>query len=295
MNHLLKYFGSYVSLGLLWLLHWLPMPLLRGLGWLIGHLLFVLAGERRRVVLTNLQLCFPDQTMFWRWNLARRNVVAFTQAFLDRAVLWWAPRERLARIIRVQGVEHLAALQGQPVIVLAPHFVGLDAGWSALTMRQTLQSVYSNQKNPVFNAVLLAGRSRFNAPVLVSRLDGLRKSLKLLRENLPLYYLPDMDFGRDGGGEFIPFFGVPAMTLTALGRMAGSSGAKVMPCLSRMVFGGYEVTLLPPWENFPVGETEQDTLRMNQFIESQVLTMPEQYFWLHKRFKTRPPGEPRIY
>lgn len=294
MSHLLKYFGSYVALGLLWLLHWLPLPLLRALGWLIGHLLFALATERRQVVLTNLGLCFPGMSGLARMNLARRHVVAFTQAFLDRAVLWWAPRSRLERLIEVQGLEHLDGHETQSFIVLSPHFLGLDVGWTALTMRTRLQSIYSNQKNPIFNALLLAGRSRFNAPVLLSRQEGLRRPLKLLKAHLPLYYLPDMDFGPDSGA-FIPFFGVKAATVTALNKIAKMSQAKLVPCISRMTASGYQITLMPAWDHFPTDNVEQDALRMNQFIESQILTMPEQYFWLHKRFKTRPPGEPRIY
>lgn len=294
MSHFLKYFGSYVALGFLWLLHWLPLPVLRGLGWLIGHLLFALAKERRHVVLTNLRLCFPTMSGLGRFDLARRHVVAFTQAFLDRAILWWAPRSRLERLIEVQGLEHFDEHQTRSLIVLSPHFLGLDVGWTALTMRTRLQSVYSNQKNPIFNALLLAGRSRFNGPILLSRLEGLRRSVKLLKEHLPLYYLPDMDFGPDSGA-FLPFFGVQAATVTALNKIAKMGHAKVVPCISRMTSTGYQVKLLPVWDDFPTQSPENDALRMNQFIETQILTMPEQYFWLHKRFKTRPPGEPRIY
>lgn len=294
MRHLLKYFGSYVALGLLWLLHWLPLPLLRALGWLVGHLLFALAGERRHVVLTNLRLCFPEMSRVARFNLARRHVVAFTQSFLDRAVLWWAPRSRLERLIDVQGLEHLECQKDVSTILLSAHFLGLDAGWTYLSFGRQMLGYYSNQKNPIFDAVLLAGRLRFGCPQLIPRNDGVRKVIKLVNEGLPLYYFPDQDYGpRDA--LFVPFFGVPAATISGLSRITKMTKARVVPCFTRMTSRGYRVEIHPPWENFPSADIEADTRRQNAFLETQILTMPEQYFWLHKRFKTRLPGEPRIY
>lgn len=294
MSHLFKFFGSYVALGILWLLHWLPLPLLRTLGWLIGHLLFALARERRHVVLTNLRLCFPDMAGGARWNLARRHVVAFTQAFLDRSILWWAPRERLEKMLTIRGLEHLEQDSAHPTILLSAHFLGLDAGWTALSFGRRMLGYYSNQKNPVFDAVLLAGRMRFGEPLLIPRLESVRKVIKHVNEGMPLYYFPDQDYGpRDA--LFVPFFGVPAATISGLSRMAKLTRARVVPCMTRMTSTGYVVEFHPAWPDFPSDNIEADTLRQNQFIESQVLTMPEQYFWLHKRFKTRPPGEPRIY
>ena len=285
---------SRLLVGLLWLLHWLPLPVLRVLGSGLGHLLFAVAGGRRKVALRNLALCFPALSEHERRGLARRHFVAFARAFLDRPVFWWASEARLRRLIRLTGREHLDDPDGRPTILLAPHFVGLDAGGMMMTMSTPLVSVYSNQKNPVFNAVLLAGRLRFNAPVLLSRQDGMRKAIKALKEGYPFYYLPDMDFGPQDS-IFVPFFGVPAATVPGVSRLARLTGARVVPCITRLVDDGYEVELLPPWAAYPGEDVEADTRRMNAFIEAQVLRMPEQYFWVHKRFKTRPPGEARLY
>lgn len=285
---------SQALVGLLWLLHWLPLPALRGIGALLGRLLFALGRERRRVTLINLRLCFPELDEPARRELARRHFVAFARAFLDRTLLWWASRQRLERLIRLEGSEHLVAADGRPTILLAPHFVGLDAAGTMMTMQTPLVSVYSNQKNPVFNAVLLAGRERFNSPLLLSRQDGMRRALKALRDGLPFYYLPDMDYGpRDA--VFVPFFGVAAATITGVSRLARISGARVVPCVARMTDAGYTVELQPPWADFPGADVDSDTRRMNEYIESQVRRFPEQYFWLHKRFKTRPPGVARLY
>ncbi len=285
---------SRLLLALLWLLHLLPLPVLRALGGWVGRLLYVFGRARRHVVLTNLRLCFPALSEGEREQLARRHFVAFARAFLDRTLLWWAPRARLERLIRLRGAEHLRDAGGRPTLLLAPHFVGLDAGGTMMTMTVPLVSVYSNQKNPVFNAVLLAGRLRFNAPILLSRQEGMRRALKALKEGYPFYYLPDMDFGaRDA--LFVPFFGVPAATITGLSRLARATGARVVPVITRMTDDGYEVELQPPWADYPGESVEADTARMNAFIEAEVRTMPEQYYWVHKRFKTRPQGEKKPY
>jgi KDO2-lipid IV(A) lauroyltransferase len=294
MKRLLKSLASYGTVGVLWLLHWLPVPALRTLGWLLGRALYALGRERRNVARSNLRLCFPELTDNERERLAQRHFVAFARAFLDRTLLWWAPRQRLERVIRLSGREHLKTDDGRPTILLAPHFVGLDAGGTIMTMATPLVSVYSAQKNPLFNTVLLAGRLRFNFPLLLSRQDGMRKAVKAMRSGYPFYYLPDMDFGaRDA--LFLPFFGVSAATITGVSRLARLTGARVVPCIARMVPDGYEVELQAAWHDYPGVSIETDTLRMNQYIEEQVRRMPEQYFWLHKRFKTRPPGEARIY
>ncbi|MBS1189235.1 MAG: lipid biosynthesis acyltransferase [Rhodocyclaceae bacterium] len=290
----MKTFASRLLLGFLWLLHWLPLPVLRAIGWLVGQLLYVLGRERRQVALVNLGLCFPDLGAAEREHLARRHFIAFARAFIDRTLGWWAPRWRLRRLIRLKGLENLRDAAGRPVILLAPHFVGLDAGGTLMTLTTPLVSVYSNQKNRVFNQVLLSGRLRFNQPILMSRQDGLRKAVKALKDGYPFYYLPDMDFGPKES-IFVPFFGVPAATITGVSRLARLTGARVVPCITRQVRDGYEVELQPAWENYPGESVEADTEFMNRYIETQVRRMPEQYFWLHKRFKTRPPGQPRYY
>lgn len=290
----MKYWPSYLLVAFLWLLHWLPLPLLRVLGGLLGRLLYAVGGERRRVALTNLRLCFPDKSEAEREAIARRHFIAFAGAVLDRTLGWWASRQRLARLFRIHGTQYLRDPGGRPVILLAPHFVGLDAAGTRISMEIAACSMFSNQKNPVFNQLLYDGRMRFNEAVLMSRQDGLRKIVKALKEGRPFYYLPDMDFGPKES-IFVPFFGVQAATIPALSRLARLTGALVVPVITRQVADGYEVDLLPPWDNFPGASIEEDTAFMNRFIETQVLQMPEQYFWLHKRFKTRPPGEQRFY
>lgn len=284
-----------IRLGLfaMWLCHFLPWPLVAWLGQGLGLLFYALGRERRRVARTNLGRCLPELDDSAREQLVRAHFRAFGRALLERGILWWSTPARLKQQVHVNGLEHIPV--DRPVILLAPHFVGLDVAWSRLTLERHLASVYSQQKNVVFDRVLLKGRSRFNSPLLISRLDGLRGIVKAVKSGVPFYYLPDLDYGpRDA--IFVPFFGVPAATITGLPRLAKLTGAAIIPCITRqLACGRYEITLHPAWQHYPSGDIAADTARMNDFIEQQARTMPEQYYWLHKRFKTRPEGEPRFY
>lgn len=284
----------YLAVGLLWLLHWLPLPVTRAIGNILGRLLYAFGRERREVAKINLRLCFPDKSEDEIDRLARAHVITFACAAIDRVFAWWSSAPRLRRLCRVTGIEHLKDPAGRPVIMLCPHFVGLDAAATRLSMDVLACSVYSAQKNEVINRLLYRGRTRFNETILLSRQDGMRKIVKALKDGYPFYYLPDQDFGPKES-IFVPFFGVQAATIPALSRLVRLTGACVVPIIVRQVPTGYDVEVMPPWENFPGASVEEDTAFMNRFIESQVLRMPEQYFWLHKRFKTRPPGEQRFY
>jgi KDO2-lipid IV(A) lauroyltransferase len=284
----------YLAVAVLWLLHWLPLPVTRAIGSGLGRVLYALGSERRNVALTNLRLCFPDKSAAEIERIARDHVIAFTRAALDRVFAWWSSERRLRRLCRVSGIEHLKDPEGRPVIMLCPHFVGLDAAATRLSMDVLACSVYSSQKNVVINRLLYRGRTRFNKTILLSRQDGMRKIVKALKDGYPFFYLPDQDFGPKES-IFVPFFGVQAATIPALSRLVRLTGARVVPVIVFQVASGYEVEVQVPWENFPGVSVEADTAFMNRFIESQVLRMPEQYFWLHKRFKTRPPGEQRFY
>jgi Kdo2-lipid IVA lauroyltransferase/acyltransferase len=285
-----------VGLGLLWLLHFLPLAVLAPLGRALGLVLYVVARERRKVALTNLRLCFPHQTDTEIRRLARRHFQAVGRSLVERGVLWWSSKERLQRLIQVEGLEHWQDVGGRPVIWLAPHFVGLDMGGTRIITQWRGVSVYSHQKDPVFDRILLHGRTRFVKPELYSRQDGIRPVVKAMRGGLPLYYLPDMDLG-DRDAIIVPFFDVPAATITGLSRIARLANALVVPAVTRQLPGaqGYVLRFYPAWTDFPGANVEADTRRMNAFIEQRVLEMPEQYYWVHKRFKTRPPGEPPVY
>jgi len=285
-----------LGLFCIWLLHFLPLKWLASLGERFGGLLYALGRERRHIAATNLRLCYPQMSEVERERLVRAHFRAFGRSFLERGLLWWSPAEDIRRLVRVEGLERLRALSGRPVILFVPHFVGLDMGWTRLTLELDMVSIYARQKNFYFNAALYQGRLRFGRSMLLSRQEGVRRALKALKEGYPFYYLPDMDYGsRDT--LFVPFFGVPASTITGLSRLARLTGAAIVPCIARMLPGGegYVVELGEPWSGYPGESIEADTVRMNAFIEAEVRKMPEQYYWVHRRFKTRPPGEKKPY
>ena len=283
-------------LGLMWLLHWLPLPVLGRFGEAVGSLLFVLLRKRRRITLTNLRLAMPELSERERVALARRHFQAYSRSIWERAILWWAPQARLRRLIRVEPGVPLAQIQAGPVILLCPHFVCLDVAGVAVMLETSLCSIYVQQKNRAFDDVLRAGRSRFRPVQLFSRKEGVKPIIRAMRERLPYFMLPDMDFG-EKDSAFVPFFGVPAATLTAPGRIAASTGAAVIPVVATFLpgYAGWRVKFYPAWENYPGDDMAEAARRMNAFIEERVREAPAEYFWTHKRYKTRPPGEPSPY
>lgn len=290
-------------LGFMWLLHWLPLPVLGRLGKAVGSLLFIVMGPRREIALTNLRLTMPELSEQQRRDLARQHFQAYSRSVLERSILWWAPEARLRKLIQVEtsagmppGQIPVAAMTEKPTILLCPHFVCLDVGGAAIAMEASASSMYVAQKNKVFDEVLRMGRARFKPVKLFTRQDGIKPILRALKEKLPYFMLPDMDFG-DKDAEFVPFFGVPAATLTATARIAAATGGQVMPVIATFLpdYAGYRVKFYPVWENYPGSDMVDATRRMNEFIEERVKEAPAEYFWTHKRFKTRPEGEPSFY
>lgn len=291
----MKPWAQNAMLGLMTASAHLPLIASRGLGWLMGQVLHTLAGKRRRVAQTNWRQCFPDQPEPEVRRAVRRHFVLFAQAWLDRGWLWQAPREVVARRVRLVGA--LDALAGpEPVVVFGPHFVGMDAAWMALTVHlpRPCCGLYAPQNDQLIDAWMSAGRQRFGDPLVIPRDHGLKPLAKAMRQGLPLYLLPDMDHGI-GDAVWATFFGVPAATLTSLPRLAALGRAQVVSVRAELVPGGYDVHVSPAWVDYPTGDVVADVQRMNHELEHLVRAQPEQYFWVHKRFKTRPSGEPPLY
>jgi KDO2-lipid IV(A) lauroyltransferase len=285
---------SRLVLGLMWLIHLLPLAVVAAIGNAVGTLLYWLIPERRRVTRINLEKCFPQMEVAERERLARASFRAFARSFLERGILWWAPTRRVARLVRVEGVEHLKALGHNRVVLFGPHFVGLDAV-VRLNIDFPMVSTYSRQKDVFLDAIIYRGRTRFGGEVF-PRQAGLRPALRAIKAGAMYYYLPDMDL-RPKRQLFVPFFGVPAATVTGLSYIARLTAAAVVPCVTRMLPGGrgYVVRLYPAWNDYPSGDDAADARRMVAFIEERVREMPEQYLWMHKRFKSRPQGEAEFY
>jgi KDO2-lipid IV(A) lauroyltransferase len=273
----------------------LPLHWLRYLGAKLGWVLYRMVRSRRHVVQTNLAMCFPGLTEPQRTALTRQVFVRFAQAWLDRGWLWHGSAEQVRVRLKLTGAVN--ELMGDaPTVVFAPHFVGLDAGWTALTqqVQRHFTTIYTDQSNPVSDAWILKGRKRFGSAQLFGRVDGVKTIVASLRKGDPLYLLPDMNFGVHES-LFVPFFGVPAATVPSLSRFTRLGRAKVVPVITRMTPQGYEAQVLPAWDTFPTDELEADTAYMNQQLETYINAMPEQYYWVHKRFKDRPAGLSDVY
>ena len=274
----------------------LPLPMLRGLGWALGRVLFVLAAPRRRVALRNLELCFPQATLAQRKVWARETFVVFCQTWLDRSWLWAAPRSVVEQRVQLTGALH--ELDGDtPTIIFAPHFYGMDAGGLALPLntQREFTSIFATNPDPVLDDWFMAGRQRFGHVRMLNRADGVKPIISCLRKGGLLYLLPDMDYGKNDS-VFVPFFAVEnTATIPSLSRFARLGKAKVVALYNRMTPEGYVAQLTPAWENFPTDDHVADTARMNRELQAAIMTMPAQYYWVHKRFKTRPPGEPSYY
>ncbi len=286
---------SRLVFAFMWLVHFLPLPFIAGIGNAVGRAMFWLIPERRRVTRINLAKCFPRMPGREREQLARAHFRAFCRAFVEQGILWWSPRRRIEGMVRLEGLENLRSVSNSKIILFAPHFVGFEATLARLALEFPVAMMYSRQKDPLFEARLLRGRTRFGG-LMFPRQAGIKTGIQVIESGVRYYYLPDLDFGPKRS-VFVPFFGVPAATVTGLAYIARTTGAAVVPCVTRMHpgGGGYVARLYPAWTDFPSGDESADARRMMAFIEERVLEMPEQYFWLHKRFKTRPEGEQKFY
>ncbi len=291
--------GAHLVLAVVWLLHWLPLPLLAALGVGLGRLLHALAGSRRRIALRNLELCLPELPIDERRAIVRRHFEWFGRSALERGLLWHASPARLKRLIRVEGdIGWGDRHPDRAVMWLVPHFIGMDVAGTAsqLFQRRKVATIYQAQSNPVFDKAIRDGRYRFGQGDAFSRHDSALPLVRAIKRGYIFFNLPDMDFGlRDAA--FVPFFGVQASTLLAPSRMARSLSMTVQPVVSEVLPGGrgYVVRFGEPWTHWPSGDDLADARQMNAWIETEIRRNPSQYLWVHKRFKTRPPGEPSLY
>ncbi|MFK4130945.1 lipid A biosynthesis lauroyl acyltransferase [Pseudomonas luteola] len=293
-----RYWLLWLGLGVLWLIVQLPYCVLLRLGRAIGWIILHVSASRRHIAMRNLDLCFPQWSEAERKRVLRENFASSGIALIEMAMSWWWPRSRLSRLAHIEGIEHLqrAQQEGKGVILMALHFTTLEIGAALLGQRHTIDGMYREHKNAVFDYVQRKGRERHNLDATAIEREDVRAMLKVLRGGRAIWYAPDQDYGAKQS-IFVPLFGIQAATVTATTKFARLGRALVMPFTQeRLADGaGYRLVIHPPLEDFP-GETEEaDCLRINQWVEKEVSKLPEQYLWAHRRFKTRPAGEPKLY
>jgi KDO2-lipid IV(A) lauroyltransferase len=290
------YWLLWIGLGLMWLTARLPYRLQMALGSLLGWLVYHLIPARRRIAEINLEMCFPGKTDEERRQLLRRHFDSLGKGTIETAMAWWTPARRLQRLQHIEGLEHLetALQQGKGAILLSAHFTSLELGGRLLALHIPFHVMYREHRNPLFEAVMRSRREK-NFDRAHERQD-IRNIIGSLKAGMPVWYAPDQDYGRKHS-VFAPFFGVPAAMITATARFARISGAPVVPFFQQRLDdgSGYVLRVLPALENFPSGDDIADATRINKIIEEEILRQPEQYLWVHRRFKTRPEGEERPY
>ncbi|WP_404992366.1 lipid A biosynthesis lauroyl acyltransferase [Cupriavidus pauculus] len=292
---------TWLGIGLLTVLGKLPYPFVARFGEALGGLLYHIPNPRREVVRANLRLCFPDRAAEEIDALARETYRKVFRSFAEGGIFWTSDEAKMRRLVQINDQANLVALDGTPHILVTLHLSGLEAGAIRLTMHlrdnvgRSGASLYTVQKNKLFDDFLKVARGRFGAN-MISRNDSVRNILRVLKKGEALQLISDMDFG-ERDSEFVPFFGVQALTLTAVSRLARLAGAKVVPIFTEQLpdYKGYVLHILPPWENYPGESVTDDTRRMNAFFEEAIRPRVADYYWVHKRFKHRPPGEPDIY
>ncbi|MDB5749656.1 MAG: lipid biosynthesis acyltransferase [Ramlibacter sp.] len=286
---------SRAGIAFMRLLARLPLAWVRTLGLALGVFLYWTIWPRRHVVDANLRTCYPQWTGARRRRVTRDVFIHVARAWLDRGWLWHGQTDAIrGRLVLAGALDELAG--DAPTLVFAPHFVGMDAGWTALTQQvaRRFVGIYTRQSNAVLDAWILEGRHRFGQSRPFGREQGVRGLVSALRNGEVMYLLPDMNFGPEES-IFVPFYGVPAATVPSLSRFARLGRAKVVPVVTRMTPAGYEVRVLPSWADFPTDDSQADTALMNLRLQEWIDAMPEQYYWVHKRFKTRPAGAPSVY
>ena len=285
-------------LAFLWALSWLPLAVQAAIGRSLGRLLWVAAGSRRKIALRNLELTMPELGPDERRRIAYENFQWIARSILERGLLWHASHERLKRLIHVEGDIGFAARTPGAVMWLVPHFVALDVAGVATQLLQSrlVGSIYQKQSIEAFDKAIRQGRLRFGNGDVFSRHEKALPLIRAIRRGYAFFNLPDMDFGPQEA-VFVPFMGVPAATLLAPSKMAKALDMKVQPVVAEILPGGqgYRVRFLEPWTDFPTDDPVADAARMNEWIGSEVRRNPAQYYWVHKRFKTRPPGEASLY
>ncbi len=271
------------------------MPFLLSIGKLVGTIGFYVAKRRRHIITTNIQLCFPNLSKDEQISLIKANFKSLGMAIFETIAAWWKPENQVKQLFTYEGLEHLDQLKksGQGALLLTIHFCNLELGARAITLQTPFVAMYRQHKNKYFEDAQFKMREQQSKFPPVNR-NEIRKTIRHLKNGNLIWYAPDQNYG---GTDhcFAPFFDIPALTITATSTLSKLGNAKVLPYYCIRKGNRYHVKILPPLETFPSVNPQDDALRLNALFESWINEAPDQYLWAHRRFKTRPKGEPSVY
>lgn len=293
-----QYWLLWLGVTLMYLISWLPYRVLMWLGSKLGRLLFKVMKSRQKVARRNLQLCFPEQSEAARETLLWQNAEESGKAMFETVIAWWWPDWRVRQLAHFKGHEYLqkAVAEGKGVLLLAAHFLHLEAAGRVFGLTHPSVGFYRPNNNALLDYLQYHGRSKSNKYMIGKR--DVKGLIKALNEQEVCFYLPDQDYGRNRS-EFVPFFAVKdTATTTGTLLFANAANCVVIPIYTYRLpnYQGYQVEILPPLAQFPSGDNKADVTRVNQWVEQAILKHPEQYMWLHRRFKSRPdPDAPSLY
>lgn len=291
-----RYWPTWAGMAILRLLVLLPFCVLVPVGAALGGIFRWLPLRFVRTARRNIELCLPELPPREREKLIDEHFVALGIALMETAMVWWWPARRLKKLVQVEGVEHLrAALErGSGAILLTAHFTSLEMSGRIMASLAPLNILYRPTKNEVLSRFLARCRTAHGGRAIPR--DDIRALITALRKNECAWYAPDQSY-RKKGAEMVPLFGIPAATNTSTSRLARITGAAVLPFFCERLPGtrGFKAVIHPPLENFPSDSPAADTERFNRLIEAQVRTVPEQYLWIHRRFKGLTPDYPDYY
>jgi KDO2-lipid IV(A) lauroyltransferase len=290
-----RFWPTWIGLAILRLLSLLPYSSQLRLGKKVGKLAQKVLKKRAHIARTNIRLCFPQKTSAEQEQLLADHFEAAGMGIFESTLSWWGSDEQLKSLVTIEGVEHLqqAKAGGTGVVLITGHFCTLELAGHMLSLHNLMGAMYRPMKNPLMDQIILRARKRRLTPVFER--DDIRTMTRSLRKGEAVFYAYDQNYGLDHA-QFIPFFGIPAATITTTSRFATMGKALVIPYFpKRMPDGHYVIHVHPPLANFPSGDEFQDTVRINALLEQAIIAAPEQYFWVHRRFKTRPAGCDPVY
>jgi len=289
-----KYFLTWILILLMRVGVFIPFKLQVFIGKMIGKLIYPIMSEFRKIAYSNISHCFPEKKQPQVTILVKQHFEAIGISLFETANAYYASNKKIKKILTIKNEQYfIEALKKEGgIILLCSHFMPLMLGSRALLIKHTIANIYRPQNNQLFDQIMVKGYIK-NGAVMIKNTDT-RSIMKAINNSLPIWYAPDQDLGRNNS-IFAPLFGIQTATATATARLAKNVNTRVIPYSFFRTKHGYEMSFDKPLKNYPSGDANKDASKTNQILEKQILKNPEQYLWVHRRFKTRPKGEENFY